>query len=224
MIAIGYRNLLRDVSDSTGGVPAGERLTFAQMNRRHRRETHRRARPSMLAKLLESRQSSRTVPSVQLTVDRRGKPELTVDGESVGVSFSHSGPLTLAGITDLGRIGVDVEYQAPGRAFRDLAGYAFGAREQAAVRSAGASCFYRIWTLREAMSKVTGAGFSLVTDGQDYFPDALDSNCWQSTIDGRRWLFSTGELARSYTISVALSLDPDCRIDRFDDLLPVEIL
>jgi len=113
----------------------------------------------------------------------------------------------MAGITDLGQIGIDVERLATKRSISEISAYAFGPREQCAVKTGGSLAFYRIWTLREALAKAKGVGFELITNGRDYFPEAPSSGTWQTTIDGSAWLFSTVELAgRGYWASLAVAL------------------
>jgi phosphopantetheinyl transferase len=170
---------------------------------------------SLLGDLLEF-MAIRPSSHWQLTRNRYGKPTLvTSDGSSaIEVSLSHSGPLALAAITDLGEIGVDLEYRAPARSIAEIAAYAFGPQEQRVVESGGFRDFYRIWTLREALAKACGIGFPMLADGRDYFPEAPNSGNWQGVIDGRHWLFSTGNLRGNYAVSVAIALrsplDADC--------------
>jgi 4'-phosphopantetheinyl transferase len=155
----------------------------------------------------------------QVTRNQDGKPMLVdSDGQSAfEVSLSHSGPIVLAGITDLGKIGVDLEFQTPSRSISEIAAYAFGQHEQTIVESAGPSAFYRIWTLREALAKACGIGFPMLADGRDYFAQAPKTGTWQSEIDGRRWLFSSGELLGDYAFAVAIAprspFDADCAAD-----------
>src|SRR5579872_2631519 len=82
------------------------------------------------------------------------------------------------------------------------------------VASGGMRAFYRIWTLREAYAKACGAGFSILVDGRDYFPDAPDAGVWQKAIDGRQRLFSTGDLPEDHAVAVAIELqsprEADC--------------
>ena len=163
--------------------------------------------------------SGRPSSEWQVTRNQDGKPTLAnADGQSaIDVSLSHSGTLALAGITDLGEIGVDLEYRAPRRSISEIAAYAFGPQEQQVVESCGLSAFYRIWTLREALAKACGIGFPMLADGRDYFEQAPKAGTWQSEIDGRRWLFSTGDLPGDYVFSIAIALrsplDADCEAD-----------
>ena len=63
----------------------------------------------------------------------------------------------------MGPIGIDIEYRDPARDLDRLAEAAYGAEECRAVAACGISAFYRIWTVREAISKATGDGMALVT-------------------------------------------------------------
>jgi 4'-phosphopantetheinyl transferase len=142
---------------------------------------------------------------------------------AIDVSVSHSGSLAAAALTDLGDIGVDLEYRGPRRLLAEVAAYAFGPEERRMIESAGLRAFYRIWTMREAMAKACGIGFPMLVDRRDYFANAPTSGSWQSVIDGRRWLFSTDELPGDYAIAVALAVRsplaadcPDLTARRFD--------
>jgi len=67
------------------------------------------------------------------------------------------------------------------------------------------------------LAKACGIGFPMLADGRDYFAQAPMAGYWQTEIDGRRWLFSAGELLDDYTFSIALALrspfDADCGAD-----------
>jgi 4'-phosphopantetheinyl transferase len=221
MLAVAYRNLVGPPIGSADDANKASREEFAQIDRSSRRRMQRCATESLLGDLLEL-MASHPSSHWQLTRNRYGKPTLvTPDARSaIEVSLSHSGPLALAAITDLGEIGVDLEYRAPGRSICQIAAYAFGPQEQRVVESGGLRDFYRIWTLREALSKSCGIGFPMLADGRDYFPEAPDSGNWQSVIDGCEWLFSTGDLGGDYAVSVALALRSPIRADCRTDLTP----
>ena len=218
MLAVAYRNLVERPTRSVDNINSSVGEAFAHADRSARRQFQRFATESLLRDLLELKSG---VPSSQwpLKKNRDGKPTVAIaDGQSaIEVSVSHSGALALAGITDLGEIGVDVEYRTSGRSVSEIAAYAFGPQEQQAVESAGPGAFYRIWTLREALAKACGIGFPMLADGRDYFPEALSSGSWQTMIDGRQWLFSTGDLPGDYAFSVAIllrsPLDAHCEAD-----------
>ena len=133
--------------------------------------------------------------------------------------MSHSGSLAAAAVTDIGVIGVDVEYRMSKRAISEIAAYAFGPQERQLVQSGGLAAFYRIWTLREALAKALGIGFPMLADRRDYFAGAPDLGEWQSIIDGNRWHFFAGELTGDYAVAIAMaptvSLGPGLTIRRF---------
>jgi phosphopantetheinyl transferase len=218
VLAVAYRNLVEPPTGSVDNLNSSVGEAFARADRSARRQFQRFATESLLRDLLELKSGVRS-SQWPLKKNREGKPTVAIaDGQSaIEVSVSHSGALALAGITDLGEIGVDVEYRTSGRSVSEIAAYAFGPQEQHAVESAGPGAFYRIWTLREALAKACGIGFPMLADGRDYFPEALSSGSWQTMIDGRQWLFSTGDLSGDYAFSVAIALrsplDAHCEAD-----------
>ena len=100
-----------------------------------------------------------------------GKPFALVDGRpaSLGFNLSHSAPHGLIAFasTESPRrsIGVDAEVRRAGRDFDGIAGRVYGPGERAALAAAWgedkARLFYRLWTLKEALIKALGTGFSL---------------------------------------------------------------
>ena len=96
-----------------------------------------------------------------------GKPFATVNGARSGASFnvSHSGEHGLIGLAGRPGLGVDVEVRAPGKDFDGIASSVYGPGERLALSVAAggakADVFYRLWTLKEALIKALGTGFSL---------------------------------------------------------------
>ena len=96
-----------------------------------------------------------------------GKPFAKVNGAPSGEGFnlSHSGQHGLIGFSSRDRLGVDLEVRAPGRDFDGIASSVYGPREQRALsvaaRDEKADVFYRLWSLKEALIKALGTGFSL---------------------------------------------------------------
>jgi 4'-phosphopantetheinyl transferase len=225
MLAIAYRNLIEGPTGLVDGLNRSQRDAFAQSGRRSRRQVQRVAAESLLGDLLELVAGS-PLSHWQVIRNQDRKPTLVnADGQSpIEVSLSHSGPLALVGITDLGEIGVDLEFRTPRRSISEIAAYAFGPQERRMVESAGLAAFYRIWTLREALAKACGIGFPMVTDGRDYFAQARKTGTWQSEIDGRHWLFSTGDLVGDYTFSIALALRSPFDADCGPDLTPRQLV
>ena len=99
-------------------------------------------------------------------VSSHGKPFAVVRGVRSAVNFnvSHSGRHGLIALASEGRVGVDVEERAPKRSLETLIEAAMGPEEQAelaALRGADKlRLFYRLWTLKEALIKALGTGFS----------------------------------------------------------------
>jgi len=189
--------------EGASGIGSENRSNF---DRRLRHRKQRDAAKSLLRDLLEREVGCRA-SAWQLTENADGKPILvTSKGPSgIDVSMSHSGWLAAAAITDLGAIGVDIEFRDPARPISEIAAYAFGPQEKQAVQCGGVADFYRIWTLREALAKAHGIGFPMLADGRDYFAAAPATGIWQSHIDGRRWFFAADELRGDYAIGVAIA-------------------
>ncbi len=219
MLTVAYRI----AAGQTTGVAT--QASHAPLGSRTRRVMQSCAAESLVQDLLEIAVDR---PSVQWKLARNddGRPALAGLGAPnvIEVSLSHSGLFALAAITDLGQIGVDLEYRVPERSIYELANYAFGRQEQGIVESEGPVAFYRIWTLREALAKACGIGFPMLADGRDYFSNAPNSGIWQTTIDGRQWLFLIGDLSDDYAFAIAFAsrsaLKPNCltnlRPRRFD--------
>ena len=96
-----------------------------------------------------------------------GKPFAKVNGVPSRANFnvSHSGRHGLIGFADPAGLGVDLEVRAPGRDFDGIGSSVYGPRERLTLSAAGgdekAELFYRLWTLKEALIKALGTGFSL---------------------------------------------------------------
>lgn len=206
MVSIAYRNLAPNVGRSISGceakqpVPAGTRTM-------HRRSRQRLSAVSLLNDLIEHTLGP-SLPTYRLVSNSLGKPVLIMPGvpSAIEVSLSHSGPMVMAGISDIGPIGVDVEHRALSRSIQEIAAYSFGPLECSEVEACGQQVFFRIWTLREALSKASGVGFPILTDRRDYFAKAPKSGTWQTNIDGSPWLFATAELPGDYSASIAIAL------------------
>jgi 4'-phosphopantetheinyl transferase len=96
-----------------------------------------------------------------------GKPFARVSGEQSPAIFnvSHSGSHGLIGFAKRGALGVDLEERAPGRDFDGIGSSVYGPAERRALAAATgtrkADLFYRLWSLKEALIKALGTGFSL---------------------------------------------------------------
>ncbi len=150
--------------------------------------------------------------------DRMGRP-------GPAISVSHTRGMVACGLTTAGAFGIDIEAHRP-RAFDAIAGWSFGEEERRTIAAGQASAFYRIWTLREAMSKATGDGLALVTDGRDRC-EGPDEGMWHRQLDGQDWLLSHHRMGPGRDISLAAAVllkarQPDFNVEaslRWVDLL-----
>jgi len=136
--------------------------------------------------------------------DDRGAPLLADQGGTTlpFISLSHSGDLVACAISTDGPIGVDIERIRADRPLAALAEAAFGPGEAAAVARAGSAEFYRIWTLREALAKATGAGFGLLVNRVDLVPPGAGGSGLGHCIDGREWRFRYWQLDGQYGLGL----------------------
>ncbi len=98
---------------------------------------------------------------------RHGKPFALTGGVPASISFnvSHSGKHGLIGIAPRGRLGVDVEERTPRIDLEGIGRMVFGPCEQKDLSLVGENeknhFFFMLWTLKEALIKALGTGFSL---------------------------------------------------------------
>lgn len=96
-----------------------------------------------------------------------GKPFALVNGMRTHINFniSHSGQHGLIAIVPATRIGVDVEERVPRKGLEDTVGMILTPGERKTVaRASGAQkihLLYQLWTMKEALVKALGQGFSL---------------------------------------------------------------
>jgi 4'-phosphopantetheinyl transferase len=114
-------------------------------------------------------------------VEPEGRPFIKASNRRrpTSISLSHSGGWLAGALSTDTVIGIDIEHHRPDRDFAALASAAFGPQERRLAEGGGATEFYRIWTLREAMAKARGVGFDLVSDGRDHVtPNAVEASDW----------------------------------------------
>ncbi len=89
--------------------------------------------------------------------DQLGKPQV-VSHEGVHFNISHSGSRCICAVADL-PVGVDLQEVRPVRRERLVLRF-FTAAEQAEYRALGGTedAFFTLWTRKEALGKLTGAG------------------------------------------------------------------
>lgn len=101
-------------------------------------------------------------------------------------------------------VGIDVEVYNSRRDFTGIAAAAFGPEEQMAVAGEGASAFYRIWTLREAMAKASGAGIAEVADRTDRVGKSPKEGAWRQRVGTTCWWLAHGTPVSGLSFAVAL--------------------
>jgi len=126
--------------------------------------------------------------------------------QGLPVSVSHSQNRVACAVSTNRAIGVDLEYCRPDRDVLAIAGYAFADDEIAAVREGGASVFYRIWTMREAIAKASGAGMAAML-GRRIFGSKADAEKLEAKVDGQRYLLEHRNLSDGYSLSLAVGVD-----------------
>ncbi len=125
------------------------------------------------------------------------------DMPAPAVSVSHSGTVVAAAATIRNAIGIDVERHRLDRPLADMARIAFGPKEQKETLDAP-DAFYRIWTLREAMAKATGAGLAQVIDGKDKVHGAPPFGAWKTSDTPHHWRLVHVEAPHGYSLAIAL--------------------
>ena len=104
-------------------------------------------------------------------VSRNGKPFAKVRGARSPISFnvSHSGDHGLIALGPAARVGVDVEERRPRRDLDQLIEAVMGPEERRELAALEGTerlrGFYRIWTLKEALTKALGTGITTEVSG-----------------------------------------------------------
>lgn len=96
-----------------------------------------------------------------------GKPFARVDGRRVDIGFnvSHSGRHGLIALAAHDWLGIDVEERVPRRDLEGIGSLVYGPAERRLLASAEGNekvhLFFRLWSMKEALIKAIGTGFSL---------------------------------------------------------------
>ena len=212
MISSAYLRMESIEGERTCAATTADRR-FTQYDHRSRRHGSWRRAQSLAAhtllRALVERETGHSLSSSDITPTESGKPMIDARHGAGGieVALSHSGMIAACAISDLGPIGIDVEYCAE-RSIHEIAPSVFGPRERRAVASGGPSAFYRIWTLREALAKASGARFSILDSEHDFFANAPRTGIWRTVIEQQGWLFSTGAFPGGYAYAIAAAVAP----------------
>jgi 4'-phosphopantetheinyl transferase len=96
--------------------------------------------------------------AIQIVTNAFGRPTLIGELAKYDFNISHSGDYVLVGITDQGRIGVDIEQINPKIEIAEISEMVFSPSEQQLVGN-DLSRFYTMWSKKEAYLKASGKGF-----------------------------------------------------------------
>lgn len=197
-----------------GTDPAASALLDRWAQESDRAESTHRRNPEIIHRFLLGRSLVRALIerttgtdgcACGIAVNDEGKPFVTLATGQPGppISISHSGAMVVAALSDLGALGVDVEQHRTQRSFDAIAGYAFGPREKKAA-CATPDDFYRIWCLREAMSKATGRGLAEAADRVDRVHDVPSDGALETRVGEDRWLLAHLSPDPGYSLAVAV--------------------
>lgn len=162
-----------------------------------------------LLRILLGQYTNQPPDRIEFTAGVNQKPELN---GAVGWQFnvSHSADLVLIAIGKV-RVGVDLEWVNPDFSFRDVLPVSFSPDEQHYIDacSDARSCFYRLWTRKEALVKATAKGMDGAFDRVPSLPGIHPANAQVIGQDGH-WTVHSFAVADGYPAAVA-----------FDNLIPV---
>ena len=150
---------------------------------------------------------------VTIRSERSGRPyvEPVSSQPPPFISISHSRGWIACAATEIGPLGIDIERQRPGRDHAGIAAMAFGPREVARTSNSGIGAFYRIWTLREAISKARGQGLALAADGLDRVHEGPEVGQWFATLDHAAWSLSHDLIDEDTSFATAVILREPCQ-------------
>ena len=117
-----------------------------------------------------------SAPLMRISRDKLGKPRFECGAPYF--SISHAGKLSVAAVSAEGELGVDIERVDRERDTERIAGKFFSEAEQKRLDAANDRImeFYRIWTAKEAMMKLSGGGMTSV----------MSSDCARAEESGER--------------------------------------
>ena len=147
------------------------------------------------------------ISDVIINIDPRGKPEAHEAGSAIpiAISIAHSGTMVGAAVSRSGQVGLDIERHDGRRDRASIAAYTFGPQEVRRAESGGVAAFYRIWTLREAMAKATGAGLAQAADGVDRMDSGPEEGIWWADTVG--WQVGHRTTRSGYSVAFARQAD-----------------
>lgn len=144
------------------GTEQRRRERFVYESPRHRFTLCRAALRSVLCRELACSNEH-----LAFRTSEHGKPYAIVRGRRAPISFnlSHSGSHGLIALAPGGQVGIDVEERVPHQNLDQLIEAVFGPNEKQELSAANdrdrLHLFFRLWTMKEALSKAHGMGLSL---------------------------------------------------------------
>ncbi|MCW8108902.1 4'-phosphopantetheinyl transferase superfamily protein [Alteromonas ponticola] len=145
--------------------------TFRSSTRRHLFVLTR----MLLRKILSAYIANSTPDSLVFTQNAWGKPQLVPNSQALHFNLSHSKDKVVIAVANKRVLGVDIEYMDRSRNFNNIAQHYFHPTEwndeiveQNCILNMRR--FYKLWTLKEALSKAEGQGLALPFDSF-YFSD-----------------------------------------------------
>ena len=148
-----------------------------------------------------------------------GKPFARVKGTpaSIGFNVSHSGKHGLIAFANHSHVGVDVEERAARRDLDGIGKMVYGSAERQSLSAVEGARkvhrFYRLWSLKEALIKALGTGFTLNPSGFEV-PGAMLRGDRSGVFrfphapSARWWLGDLGEPRFAAAIAYKLSAPP----------------
>ena len=140
-----------------------------------------------------------------------GKPTIAESLRVPDIDFnlSHGRDLVAAAVSLHAAVGVDAEKIDPAKADFDVAQRYFAPAEIEILRrtpsTEQAVCFFRLWTLKEAYLKATGAGFGTSLDSFAFTLSPIRINfLTRLDDDPRRWHFEMLPTTDAHVLSVAV--------------------
>ena len=163
------------ISAVTAFSPDDHRLSLHAEELRGKSEKFRRERLASRAMLADFLRSTAENPLPLFSFGRYGRPYFTGSGMPF-FSISHSGEHILLTMSKKS-VGADVEAIRLRKGAQGIADRYFTPAEAGCVRKYGQRAFFRLWTIREAVSKFTGGGI------QDFSRIRIDPRGFSVSVD-----------------------------------------
>jgi len=152
----------------------------------------------------------------QFAANGFGKPAIAEGLRVPDIDFnlSHARDLVAAAVALHAAVGIDAEKIDPAKADFDVAQRYFAPAEIEILRrtpsTEQAVCFFRLWTLKEAYLKATGAGFGTSLDSFAFTLSPIRINfLTRLDDDPRRWHFEMLPTTDAHVLSVAVGSHSD---------------